>query len=78
MTQTKVFGVTILTIPYIIEDYVARVCWIIFCLNSCAKIIQISILMCGLYSRNGTYASMAFIFGVEHKNPSTGCGITAF
>jgi len=28
--------------------------------------------------RNGTYGPLAFISGVEHKNPSSGCGITAF
>ena len=39
---------------------------------------EISFLFSGLDSRNGTYASLAFISGVERKNPSTGCGITAF
>ena len=39
---------------------------------------DISFLFSGLDSRNGTYASLAFISGVENKNPSTGCGITAF
>ena len=27
--------------------------------------------------RNGTYGSLAFISGVEHKNPSSGCDVTA-
>ena len=62
----------------IIWYHFSHICWIIFYLNSCVQIIQMSILICGLDSRNGTYASVAFIFGVEHKNPSTGCGITAF
>ena len=38
----------------------------------------ISFLFSGLDSRNGTYASLAFISGVERKNSSTRCGITAF
>ena len=37
---------------------------------------EISFLFSGLDSRNGTYASLAFISGVERKNPSTRCGIT--
>ena len=39
---------------------------------------EISFLFSGLDNRNGTYASLAFISGVEKKNPSTGCGITSF
>ena len=39
---------------------------------------QISFLSDGLDSRNGTYASLAFISGVGNKNPAMGCGITAF
>ena len=39
---------------------------------------EISLLFSGLDSRNGTYASLAFISGVGRKNPSTRCGITAF
>ena len=39
---------------------------------------DISFLFSGLDNRNGTYASLAFISGVENKNPPTGCGITAF
>ena len=39
---------------------------------------EISFLFSGLDSRNGTYASLAFISGVERKNSSTRCGITAF
>ena len=39
---------------------------------------QISFLSDGLDSRNGTYASLAFISGVGNTNPSMGCGITAF
>ena len=39
---------------------------------------QISFLFDGLDSSNGTYASLAFISGVGNKNPSMGCGITAF
>ena len=39
---------------------------------------EISFLFSGLDSRNGTYASLAFISGVERKNPSTRCGITSF
>ena len=39
---------------------------------------QISFLFSSLDSRNGTYACLAFISGVERKNPSTRCGITAF
>ena len=42
--------------------------------DSCA----ISFLFGGLDSRNGTYASVAFISGVERKNLPTRCGITAF
>ena len=39
---------------------------------------QISFLFSGLDSRNGTYASIAFISGVGNQNPSSGCGIRAF
>ena len=39
---------------------------------------DISFLFSCLNSRNGTYASLAFISGVERKNPPTRCGITAF
>ena len=39
---------------------------------------DISFLFSGLDSRNGTYASVAFISGVERKNLPTHCGITAF
>ena len=39
---------------------------------------KISFLFSGLDSRNGTYASLAFISGVERKKSSTRCGITAF
>ena len=37
-----------------------------------------SFLFSDLNSGNGTYASLAFISGVERKNPPTRCGITAF
>ena len=37
---------------------------------------ELSILLIGLNIRNGTYASLALISGVKHKNPSSGCGIT--
>ena len=39
---------------------------------------EIVFLFSGLDSRNGTYTSLAFISGVEQKNPSTGCEVTAF
>ena len=39
---------------------------------------EIVFLFSGLDCRNGTYASLAFISGVERKNSSTRCGITAF
>ena len=39
---------------------------------------EISFLFSYLNSRNGTYASLTFISGVEHKNSSISCGITAF
>ena len=38
---------------------------------------ELAFLLIDLDSRNGTYASLAFISGVEHKNPSSGCEITA-
>ena len=37
---------------------------------------EFSFLFSDLNNRNGTYASLAFISGVEHKNPSTGCETT--
>ena len=39
---------------------------------------EIYVLFSSLDSRNETYASLAFISGVGHKNPSTRCRITAF
>ena len=42
------------------------------------KCFEHSFLFIGLSIRNGTYASLAFISGVEHKNSSRNYGITAF
>ena len=39
---------------------------------------EVSFLFDDLNSRNGTYASLAFISGVGNQNPSTGCGTRAF
>ena len=39
---------------------------------------ELSFLFYGLNTRNGTYASLDFISGVEEKNPSIGCKFTAF
>ena len=42
----------------------------------CQHNSEVSFLICDLNIRNGTYASLAFISGVGHKNSSTGCEIT--
>ena len=39
---------------------------------------EFSFLFSDLNARNGTYASLACISGVEHKNPPMDCEITAF
>ena len=47
-------------------------------LCSVSKQFRFSFLFDGLNARNQTYASVAFISGVEHKTSSSSCGIRAF
>ena len=45
---------------------------------SCQHKSKVWLTFYGLDTRNGTYASLAFISGVGHKNSSGGCKIIAF